>query len=124
MFDQQVTFIYTKNLEVSSAFYNDTLGLELVLDQGGCHIFKVSSNGFLGVCQCNNKRPVLPEGIIITLVTQDVDGVYEKLKSKGITFDHPPKKNEEYNIYHCFLSDPDCYKLEIQTFFDPAWPPP
>lgn len=124
IFDQQVTFIYVEDLETSAIFYQDTLGLELVLDQGGCRIFKISADGFLGICRCNDKRPSSPAGIIITLVTQDVDGVYEKLKSKGVTFDNPPTKNPDYNIYHCFLNDPDGYKLEIQCFHDPAWPKP
>ena len=124
MFDQQVTFIYVQDLEVSSTFYRDTLGLELVLDQGKCRIFKISNDGFLGLCQCNDKRPSSPAGIIITFITRDVDGIYQKLISKGVSFDHPPNKNQEYNIYHCFLNDPDGYKLEIQQFFDPAWPKP
>lgn len=122
MFDQQVTFIYTKDLENSAAFYHDTLEFEQVLDQGTCRIFRVSPNSFLGVCRCSENRPVSPEGIVITLVTREVDKIFQMLKSKGVGFDHPPKNNQEYNIRHCFFNDPDGYKLEIQQFFDPAWP--
>ena len=39
MFDQLVTFLYTRDLEQSAVFYGETLGLPLVLDQGACRIY-------------------------------------------------------------------------------------
>ena len=124
MFDQLVTFLYTRDLDGSAAFYGETLGLPLVLDQGACRIFQTSPEGFLGVCHCSEKRPSNPEGVIITLVTDDVDGWYERLKAKGVAFETGPTENPEYNIHHCFLRDPDGYQIEIQSFRDPAWPRP
>lgn len=122
MFDQLVTFLYTRDLDKSATFYGETLGLPLVLDQGACRIFKTSPEGFLGICRCSEQRPSNPEGVIITLVTDDVDGWYERLKTKGVVFDAAPTGNDEYNIYHCFMKDPDGYQIEIQSFRDPAWP--
>ena len=124
MFDQQVTFLYTRDLEASAAFYSETLGLPLALDQGGCRIFKTSPQSFLGVCRCSELRPSSPEGVIVTLVTDDVDGWHERLRAKGATIDAAPIENPEYNIFHFFLSDPDGYKIEIQSFRDPRWPRP
>ncbi len=124
MFDQQVTFLYAANLEESSRFYRDVLGLQLVLDQGPCQIFRVAADAFLGVCQCGEARPVSPEGVIVTLVSADVDGWYEKLMATGVDVEAPPALNERYNIYHIFLRDPDGYTLEIQQFHDPKWPAP
>ncbi len=124
MFDQQVTFLYTRDLDLSAAFYGETLGLPLVLDQGGCRIYRVSPDGFLGLCRCSESRPCNPEGVIVTFVSGDVDGWYERLKAKGVTFETPPRDNPAFNIYHCFLRDPDGYQIEIQRFDDPAWPKP
>ncbi len=124
MFEQQVTFLYASNLTESSRFYQNVLGLELVLDQGPCHIFRVAGEAFLGVCQCNEERPSSGEGVIVTFVSDDVDGWHEKLVSKGVEIEAPPALNERFNIYHVFLYDPDGYKLEIQQFRDPAWPSP
>ena len=124
MFDQQVTFLYVTDLERSAAFYGDTLGLALVLDQGACRIYRVSADGFLAVCRCSGTRPSSPDGVIVTLVTADVDGWYERLAAKGVAFEGPPSANPKFNIYHCFLRDPDGYQLEIQRFDDPAWPDP
>ena len=118
-FDAQVTFCYTHDLETTTQFYERTLGLELVLDQGSCRIYRVASGGYLGVCE--RAESSRPDGIILTLVTEDVDGWYERLKSRGVVFEKPPTYNEKFRIYHCFLRDPNGYLIEIQRFDDPAW---
>ncbi len=113
--DQQITFLYTADLAASAAFYEEMLGLPLAVDQGDCRIYQVSRDGLLGFCQCAN-APQQPAGIIITLVTQDVDEWYARLCARGVNFEHPPARNPKYNIYHCFLRDPNGYLLEIQRF--------
>ncbi|HSH04488.1 MAG TPA: VOC family protein, partial [Anaerolineae bacterium] len=62
--------------------------------------------------------------IIITLVSPHVDDWYQYLLAKNVSFDKPPQHNPKYNIYHCFLRDPNGYLLEIQRFEDPNWPSP
>ena len=47
-FDQQVTFLYVADLAVSSHFYQDLLGLALVLDQGACRIYRVAGEAYIG----------------------------------------------------------------------------
>ncbi len=124
MFEQQVTFLYCRDLGVSTGFYEGLLGLTLVLDQGACRIYRVSPDGFLGLCQAGPGRRIAPDGIIVTLVTQDVDGWHARLQAAGAEFSAAPEHNPKFNIYHCFLKDPDGYLLEIQRFEDPAWPKP
>ena len=115
IFDQLVIFLYARDLERSAAFYGDTLGLSLVLDQGGCRIYRIGRDAFLGVCRCSEARPCSPDGVIVTLVSAEVDGRYERLKAKGAVFETPPRANPEYDIYHCFLRDPDGYQIEVRT---------
>ncbi|MEK9722490.1 MAG: VOC family protein [Rhodospirillaceae bacterium] len=121
MFDQQVTFIYTEDLGRSAAFYGETLALPLALDQGGCRIYRAAPGAFIGVCRCGPDRPVGGDGVILTLVTPHVDGWYRRLRDKGVAFDSKPAENPDFDIYHCFLRDPDGYRIEIQQFRDPAW---
>lgn len=118
---QQITFLYTHNLNASARFYEDKLGLELWLDQGTCRIYRVNGDGYVGLCQASEtKAPPTDKqtNVIFTLVTQQVDEWYEYLKGRGVEFEKPPEKNELYNIYHCFLRDPDGYLIEIQRFGD------
>jgi catechol 2,3-dioxygenase-like lactoylglutathione lyase family enzyme len=58
--------------------------------------------------------------VILTLVTDDVDGWHERFIAAGVTSEKPPQHNPTFNIYHCFLRDPNGYLLEIQRFEDPA----
>jgi catechol 2,3-dioxygenase-like lactoylglutathione lyase family enzyme len=113
--DQQITFLYTADLAATARFYEELLGLPLVVDQGDCRIYQVSRDGLLGFCQ-RAEAPRQPAGIIVTLVTQDVDGWYTMLAERGVAFEHPPTRNPKYDIYHCFLRDPNGYLLEIQRF--------
>ena len=122
-FDQQVTFIHVADLERSTRFYREALGLDLVLDQGSCRIFRAAGDAFLGICAGPGRAPA-PDGVILTLVSDDVDGWWERLAAAGIPGEKAPRENPEYRIYHAFWRDPDGYLVEIQQFLDPRWPPP
>ena len=141
--DQQVTFLYTRDLAATAVFYEEVLALPLVLDQGSCRIYRVSGDSFLGICQRTDTSPSTSSGgtstslgdaepvevpirhnVIVTLVTAEVDAWYRYLNDKGVEFEKPPEFNSAYNIYHCFLRDPSGYLLEIQQFRDPTWPAP
>jgi catechol 2,3-dioxygenase-like lactoylglutathione lyase family enzyme len=122
-FDQFVTFMYVRDLHISAAFYENLLGLPLALDQGSCRIYRVAGDAFLGICQQRDAVAPSPSGaLILTLVTHDVDGWHRYLAERGVVVEKPPQYNPVYNIYHCFLRDPDGYLVEIQRFLDPAWP--
>ncbi len=124
--EQQVTFLYTQDLAATTAFYEQTLGLPLVLDQGPCRIYRVAGEAFLGFCTSPAAAAPPPsvKTVIFTLVTPDVAGWYHYLRDRGVAFEQPPKHNDTYNIDHCFLRDPNGYLLEIQRFCDPRWPVP
>jgi catechol 2,3-dioxygenase-like lactoylglutathione lyase family enzyme len=117
---QQITFLYTKDLVSTAHFYEDVMGLDLVLDQGACRIYQITSDSYLGFC-CRGE--IVPEhrDVIFTLVTPHVDEWFTYLQSRGVVIDKPPSHNPEYKIYHCFLRDPNGYLLEIQRFDDPDW---
>ena len=122
--DQQITFLYTRDLRVTAHFYETVLGLSLVLDQGACRIYRIAVDAYLGVCE-RDDAPVQPtdgsSNVIFTLVTQDVDAWYRYLGAQGVVFEKRPALNERYGIYHCFLRDPNGYLIEIQRFLDSGW---
>lgn len=121
--DQQVTFLYTGHLETTARFYEQILGLPLVLDQGTCRIYRVTDSAFVGFCQ-RDSVSAHPEKdqVILTLVTSEVDEWYTWLVDQAVSIEKPPARNPDYHIYHCFLRDPEGYLIEIQSFLDPAWP--
>lgn len=121
-FAAAVTFVQVQDLEATSRFYGELLELELALDQGPCRIYRVTPSAYLGFC--THREGPSPEGVILTLVTPDVDARCAELRARGVVFESGPKTNERFRIYHAFLRDPDGYLVEIQRFDDPAWTGP
>lgn len=119
--DQQITFIYTDDLEKSAAFYEQVMGFNLWLDQGSCRIYSVSTGGYIGVCQTSESskgQTGQQNNLILTIVTPEVDQWYDYLKERGVSFEKAPETNPKYKIYHCFLRDPNGYLIEIQRFLE------
>ena len=65
--DQQVTFLYTRDLPLTAQFYEQTMGLPLVLDQGSCRIYRVGADSYLGFCH-REEIPAQPEGAVVRYV--------------------------------------------------------
>jgi catechol 2,3-dioxygenase-like lactoylglutathione lyase family enzyme len=114
-----VTFLFVADLETSHSFYSGILGFEPVVDQGDCRIYRVTATGFLGICV----RPerVQDDGVIVTLVTDDVDGMHERLVAAGAVVESEPEHSEQYRIRHAFYRDPDGHLVEVQSFDNPNW---
>ncbi len=118
LIDQQITFLHTRDLRETRWFYSKILGLDLVRDQGTCLIFKTTDQSYLGFCE--HIDPIeASRSVILTLVSEDVDDWYAKLKEKDAPILDAPKANPKYNIYHFFLKDPNGYWIEIQKFDKP-----
>lgn len=117
-FDDFVTFLRVADLERAHDFYAGLLGLELVLDQGRCRIYRVSASGFLGVC----RGEPAPQGVVVTLVTRDVREMCAELERRGVTFESPVRYNPDFDITHAFLRDPDGHLVEVQRFESADWP--
>jgi catechol 2,3-dioxygenase-like lactoylglutathione lyase family enzyme len=117
--DGLIAFYPAHDLEATRDFYERDLCLPLVRDQGTCLIFGVATNAYVGFCQSEN----VPEhpGLIVTLLTQDVDGFYHRLRQLGVETEAAPKQNDSYQIYHFFARDPDGYRVEVQRFLEPLW---
>lgn len=117
--DAFITFLSVSDLEIAGRFYGDRLRLELVIDQGPCRIYRATATAFLGIC--THRNDVQSEGVIVTLVADDIDRWYQELSDHGVDIESAPAHNERFGIYHMFLRDPDGHLVEIQQFLDPGW---
>ena len=120
--DAQITFLPVADLRRSAAFYEEALGLPLVVDQGTCRIYRVAATAYLGVCERCGAAPAA--GVIVTLVSHAVDAWHRRLMAAGVEVVEAPSYTERYRIYHAFYRDPDGHLVEIQEFADPNWAGP
>ena len=118
--NQNIVFTYTDNLEQASAFFRDVMELEFVVDQGACHIYRLHDSGYLGIC-CLPDRPSNNAALTVTIVSDDVDGWFEFLSAKGVEFVRQPAHSVEFGVYSSLFISPHGYRIEIQSFDDPAW---
>ena len=123
-FDQLVTFLPTRDLAATHAFYAGALGLALAVDQGPCRVYRVTPEAYVGFCQSADAPERPGDTVTVTLVTADVDGWHRRLRERGVVFEKAPQLNPKFSIYHCFLRDPSGYLVEIQRFEDPRWAGP
>jgi catechol 2,3-dioxygenase-like lactoylglutathione lyase family enzyme len=114
-----ITFLKTNDLEETTRFYRDMLNFPMVLDQGTCRIFRIRPGAYVGFC-IQDSAPDNRE-VILTLVMEDVDAACTALAAASVPIEVEPRYNDRYQIYQCFLRDPNGYLIEIQRFHDPAW---
>ncbi len=112
-----ILFLRTRARDRLRAFYRDTLGMDLWLEQAECTLLK-SGNLLLGFCDGETAETA---GLITFFYAgrQGVDDAYRKMKS---TARKAPAENERYNIYHFFAEDPEGRPLEFQAFLHPLEP--
>jgi catechol 2,3-dioxygenase-like lactoylglutathione lyase family enzyme len=114
--NKQITFLPTKDLQSTTHFYTEIIGLQIFLDQGDCVIFRTCDNAYIGFCE---REFIKFEGrIILTFIVDDVDEIYENLISQVDIVMSPPTINQKYQIYHFFITDPNGYLVEIQKFLN------
>lgn len=117
-FGSQITFLYFEKIDEAFNFFENTLGLEIADDQGTARIYKLAGGAFIGAvdsasghCRAQSKNAVL-----ITLVTEDVQGCYEALKAKGIVMQTPVQRPASFPVECFFFTGPGGYEFEVQRF--------
>ena len=120
-FDAQIPFCYTQDLAATARFYEEIMGLPLALDQGTCRIDRVAGDAYVGFCE--RADSARPDGITLTLVTDDVDGWHRRLTAEGVPCEKASVYNATYKIYQSLFRDPNGYLIEVQRFEDPRWNP-
>ena len=113
-----ITWVYCHDLDEAAGFYGDMLGLTLWRDAGTARIYHASAQGFIGICTAFGDRVVQPAGGMITLLRDDVDGCYARLKARGASLRGAPEELPQFGIYSFFCKDPNGYVIEVQRFLD------
>ena len=118
--DRSIVFTYTNDLAAASRFFREVLELDFVVDQGPCHIFRLTAESFIGVCDLPD-RPSQQAGVTITIVSDDVAGWHEFLTARGVEYVNPPGHSDRFRVFSSLFMSPHGYRIEIQRFDDPDW---
>ncbi len=120
-FSSQITFLYFEDMKAPALFFEETLGLEKVDDQGFAKIYRISGGAFLGIVDASQGycKTAGEQNTLITMVTDDVHQWYTHLKSRGVRIDAPPKFQAKANVECFFFQGPGGYAFEVQRFVNP-----
>ncbi|PWS39162.1 bleomycin resistance protein [Falsiroseomonas bella] len=114
--DYAITFFYYDDILAIAPFYEQTLGFELVVDQGLARIYRVGRSYF-GIVdgKKGHLRTTPKSAALFCMVTDDVEGWHAKLQAAGV-----PKLTDIRSATWCdkffFFEDPAGYALQVQHF--------
>ncbi|RLE38911.1 bleomycin resistance protein [Candidatus Acetothermia bacterium] len=116
-----ITFFYYEDLEPAARFYRETMGFSLVYDQGWAKIFRIAGNTHIGIVAGEKGfcRPQEKNAVLLTVVVDDVNGWYERLRKTDTTLLTEVLDKPDINVHCFFLQDPAGYAIEVQQFTDP-----
>jgi predicted enzyme related to lactoylglutathione lyase len=118
-----ITFLTHEDLEAGDHFYREVLGLPLIEDQGWARVYRIHGSAHVGIVKARRGPVALPagSGVLISIVVEDVDAWYEKLKNEpSVDMGNPPSMVDGIPVYSFFLKDPAGYSIEIQAFTEPS----
>lgn len=119
-FKATVVWFYYKDMERIQRFYEDVVGLDLLVDQGWTKIYQVGPSGYFGLVDEQHGMHNFTEKKAVTMsfITAQIDDWYVylrdhddvQMRSKNIVVE------EEYRAFVVY--DPEGYYLEWDVFND------
>ena len=117
-----ITFFYYRDLPTAMVFYEDVLGLPLVIDQGFCKIYRIAGAAHVGLVDetkgMNKWTEVKPVQLCIRV--PDVDAWYAYAEAQGVDGLSKLFVNDAIGIRAFVFDDPEGYQIEIQTATRPG----
>jgi predicted enzyme related to lactoylglutathione lyase len=123
-FKSQITFLYYDDLEAAADFYEEIIGLELVMVQEMARIYRTAGDAYLGIVDGSQgyHQPQEKNAVVVSLTVDDVVAWYESLRAQGVTLLSAPQLHTKVPVFSFFFQDPGGYTLEIQRF-EKEWGP-
>lgn len=115
-----ITFLYYDDLPRACQFYEDALGLDLVIDQGWCKIYAITPQAWVGLVDAEHgtHKPAADKPVILSFVTDDVDAWHAHLTKLGAPMFRPLGTSLAIGVRGFMALDPGGYTLEFETFLD------
>ena len=120
-FKATVTWMYYKDILAMQEFYEKTLGLEFIVDQGWAKVLKASATGYIGLVDEKKGMHSFTEDKAVTVAffIEDLDGWYDYVKTnKLFALRADSIGTGPEGKYRAFVGyDPEGYYLEFDRFY-------
>lgn len=118
--DANIVFFYYEDLDRALRFYEDTLGLELVLDYGFAKVLIISPTSYIGLVDEKEgmHRASEPKTVTLSFVTDEIDAWYRHLTARGVTIRSELGDATRHPTRGFVAADPEGYYLEFERFLD------
>ncbi len=115
-----VLWLYYDELQPIQDFYEELLGVDLMVDQGWAKVYQASRTGFIGLVDGSRglHQATQEKGVTVSFFTEDVDGWFERARGLGVELRTPELTDESGRVRVFVAYDPDGYYLEWDTFRD------
>jgi len=111
-------FFYYRDLNRATAFYRDTLGLELVADYDMARIFRVAEESYLILVDATKGMHTAdePKSVALALLTDQLEEWHAYLGTRGIAPGRPFAARPGSAHDGFVVKDPEGYLLEFERF--------
>ena len=119
-FKATVVWFYYKDMEGIQRFYEETLGFDLIVDQGWAKIYPIGPTGYFGLVDETLGMHNFTEtkAVTLSIITDDVDGWYE-YASNSPAIEMRSEEISDTERYRAFVAyDPEGYFIEWDIFKD------
>ncbi|MDA0680488.1 MAG: VOC family protein [Proteobacteria bacterium] len=117
-FKATVVWFYYKDMEGIQRFYEETLGFDLIVDQGWAKIYPIGPTGYLGLVdeKLGMHKFTEKKAVTLSLITDDIDGWYDYAKNNS-AIKMRSEEISDTDRYRAFVAyDPEGYYLEWDVF--------
>jgi catechol 2,3-dioxygenase-like lactoylglutathione lyase family enzyme len=117
-----ITFLYCRDLPRAMRFYEDVLGLTLVIDQGWSKIYRLCEGAHVGLVDETRgmHRWAEVKPVQICLRVEDVDGWHAWIRHLQIEAQSEMFQNDKLGIRAFVFNDPEGYQVEVQSALRPG----
>ncbi len=119
-FKATVVWFYYQDMEGIQRFYEEVMGMGLIVDQGWAKICPIGATGYVGRVGEQRGRHNFTEekAVTLSLITADIDGWYEYASGHPAIEMRSTEINDDTR-YRAFVAyDPEGYFLEWDVFKD------
>jgi catechol 2,3-dioxygenase-like lactoylglutathione lyase family enzyme len=117
-FKATVLWFYYKDMNGIQRFYEDTLGFDLIVDQGWAKIYPIGPTGYFGLVDESRGMHQFSEekAVTLSILTDDVDGWYDYVSVQP-SVEMRSEAIHDADNYRAFIAyDPGGYYLEWDVF--------